>query len=193
MYIRSYIQHNVYIYITIYVNNNTYIYIYRCMYVCMLFRLNIRMLFGKTYREREGWAGCKTTDSRPCRQVMWAMATCKKKLAAVVTSHFETGWLATSGKVWPFGNVTWQWLPSGNQTWLAGKSILNGGLSGKIIYKWSINGGCSIAMFDYREGVYPHFRIMFSWKIGITHSFVKWGELHISKQLISKNLTCKDG
>jgi hypothetical protein len=39
-------------------------------------------------------------------------------------------------------------LPSGNQTWLAGKSPTTGGFDGTIT---EVNGGFSIAAFDYRR------------------------------------------
>ena len=39
-------------------------------------------------------------------------------------------------------------LPSGNQTWLAGRYPMNGGFHGKLTDKWSI---FQHAMFDYRR------------------------------------------
>ena len=47
-------------------------------------------------------------------------------------------------------NGVYRYLFIGNQTWLAGKSNVNGAFNGKII-----NGGCSIAMFDY-HWVFPN-------------------------------------
>ena len=41
-------------------------------------------------------------------------------------------------------------IPSGNQTWLAGKFCINGGIDRKIIDKWSV---FQQTMFDYRRVV----------------------------------------
>ena len=49
----------------------------------------------------------------------------------------------TIGKWW-FDGILWD-LPSGNQTWLAGKPHVNGALQ---LGKSPINAGSSIAMFD---------------------------------------------
>ena len=116
---------HIHIHIHLHIHKHIHIHIHKHIHICV-FWLNISMLLGQTYRERGGWAGCIFPQT-PALQVMWAMATCKSWQR---WWHHMSNWMMIN--IWQsvtLGNITWQWLPSGNPTWL-GKSDLKGGFSG---------------------------------------------------------------
>ena len=117
------------------------------------------------------WAGQRTSSNEKCNgkthgnfhsEIIELLGLAAMTIIIYHTIHFHSCWITTG-----FTTLVWEktsnpdiarkvhheWsylrcsqVACSNQTWLARKSPINGGLSGRIIYKWR----CSIDMFDYR-------------------------------------------
>lgn len=95
------------------------------------------------------------------------MAETQKNTRFGAAAHGAAGW----------GHSNWHLAspPSGNQSWLTGKSLIIGGLMGKIIYKLK-NGGFSIAMLPQGKPWCFWFSQVFPTRCDVKHpkSFKGW-------------------